>query len=84
MADLGYDQKVTATRDALRALGAKVQIRRRQLMHREKTYLIVVAEGDHHTWRTIVMPEIRKHFPDAYMTSGSFVSKMNITIALEK
>jgi len=77
-------EKVEATRDALLAIGAKVQVKRRKLRHREKTYLHVVAEGGHYEWRTIVMPVIYRHFPHAYMTSGSFTSEMNLTIALEK
>jgi len=69
--------------DDLRALGAKVRVVRRQLAHRKKTYLHIVASGGHYEWRTIVMPAIHKHFPDAYMTSGSFCSQMELTIALE-
>jgi len=87
-----HNQKVTAARNALRDLGAKVRYRRRKLRHRRKTYLHVVADGGHHVWQTIVMPAIHKHFPDAYLTSGSFCTtnrgglrtEMNITIALEK
>jgi hypothetical protein len=47
--------------------------------------LHVKAAGGHYQWKNIVMPRIREYFPDAYMTSGSFVcDKMNVTIALEK
>lgn len=75
---------VEDVRDALRALGAKVQVKRRKLRHRKKTYLHVVADVGHYGWRTIIMPAIHKYFPDAYMTSGGFGSNLNITIALEK
>lgn len=78
------NEKVEATRDRLRALGAKVQVRRRRLAHRTKTYLYIKAAGGHHEWLSIVMPAIYKDFPDAYMTSGGFWTEMNLTIALEK
>ena len=72
------------TKKALEALGAKVSIRHRQLAHRVKTYLTVEADGGHYIFNTIVLPEIRRHFPDAYMTSGGFGETMNVTVALEK
>jgi hypothetical protein len=81
---LGYDQKVAAVRDKLRSLGARVRVRRRQLAHREKTYLHVVAANGSGGYTTIIMPVIRRHFPNAYMTSGSFDGRININIALEK
>jgi hypothetical protein len=68
---------------ALRNKGAKVWVKRRKLTHRTKIYLRIVAEGGHWEWKNIVMPAIRRYFPDAYMTSGGFGTKMNITIALE-
>jgi len=79
-----YNQKVRDTRDALRALGAKVKVRHRKLAHRNKTYLHIVAAGGHYACYHIVMPNIHKHFPDAYMTSGGFGPEMHITVALEK
>ena len=80
----GYRKKVEATRDALVALGARVTVRRRQLAHRKKTYLYVVAAGGHFEWQSIIMPAIRKDFPNAYMTSGGFGAEMKLTIALGK
>lgn len=56
----------------------------------------MVAQGGHWEWEKIVMPAIHQHFPDAYMTSGSFsgdfsdfndfsyIGNMDITIALER
>lgn len=79
---MSYNKKVAAVRDRLRALGAKVNVRRRRLAHREKTYLRVVANNG--GGYELVMSTIRKHFPDAYMTSGSLTSMIDITIALEK
>jgi hypothetical protein len=89
---VGHDKKVAAVRDALREQGAKVRVKNRQLAHREKTYLIVRGAGSQVQVRDIVMPTIRKHFPDAYMTSGGYDSawsyavgqRFNVTIALEK
>lgn len=75
---------VAAIRDALRALGARVRVNNRKLRHRRKTYLHVVAWGGHWEWKNIVMPTIHGHFPDAYITSGSFIDEMDITVALEK
>ena len=68
----------------LRQLGAKVRVRRRKLAHRTKVYLNVEAEGGHWEWKHIIMPTIHRFFPDAYMTSGGFGVKMNVTIALER
>lgn len=91
---LGHDQKVEATVANLKELGvgARVRVSRRQLAHREKTYLKIRADGTHDTYKSLVMPVIRKYFPDAYMTSGGFGPAwadasepyMNITVALEK
>jgi len=79
-----YNQRVRDTRDALQNLGAAVKVKHRKLAHRNKTYLHIVAAGGHWEWKNIVMPAIRKYFPNAYMTSGGFGTEMNITIALEK
>jgi len=70
------------TCQALRNKGAKVRVRRRKLACCRRTYLKIGAEGGHWEWKNIVMPTIRQFFPDAYMTSGSFGSKMDVTIAL--
>jgi hypothetical protein len=79
-----YDQKVEDTIERLRQKGARVRVKRRKLAHRKKTYLHIVAEGTHHTFMAIVMPSIRKDFPEAYMTSGGFMSSnMNITVSLD-
>jgi hypothetical protein len=81
-----YDQKVEDTVERLRQKGARVRVKRRKLSHRKKTYLNIVAEGTHHTFMAIVMPSIRKDFPEAYMTSGGFMSfdtSMNITVSLD-
>jgi len=82
-------RKEMTTVKALKALGAKVRIRRRQLapkgkLYREKTYLTIEAAGGLHTWNTIIRPKIRENFPDAYMTSGSFSEVIEVTVALEK
>jgi len=88
---VGYYQRVEMVVQRLKDLGAHVLVRRRKLAHREKEYLKIKADGGHHEWQTIVMPAIREHFPDAYLTSGGFLrstsghsGRMNLTIALEK
>ena len=68
----------------LRDLGAQVKVRHRKLAHRNKTYLHIAAMGGHREFYRIVLPVIHRNFPDAYMTSGGFGDKMNITVALEK
>jgi hypothetical protein len=80
-----HDQKVAATVERLRVKGARVRVKRRKLAHREKTYLHIVAGGTHSTFFGVVMPLIRETFPEAYMTSGGFISKpsMNITVSLD-
>jgi hypothetical protein len=81
------EQRKQCLRDTLidlRNLGAKVKVRHRKLAHRNKTYLHIVAMGGHHECYRIVLPVIHRRFPDAYMTSGGFGPKMDITIALEK
>ncbi len=82
--DLSREQKVAAAKHKLQTLGATVQVRRRTLAHRKKDYLHIESAGGHYEWMNIIMPAIRRWFPDAYMTSGGFSSKMYITIALEK
>ena len=81
----GYDQKVQDTVERLRVKGARVQVKRRKLAHRKKTYLHIVAGGTHSTFFRVVMPVIRENFPEAYMTSGGFMSgpSMNITVSLD-
>jgi hypothetical protein len=81
-----YDQKVAATVKRLRVKGARVRVKRRKLAHRKKTYLYIVAGGTTYTYRSIVIPLIREDFPEAYMTSGGFMSSdtsMKVTISLD-
>jgi hypothetical protein len=82
---MGYYEKVQDVRDALQALGARVRVDNRQLKYREKTYLHIRAAGGEKQWKTIIEPLIQKYFPDAYMTSGHWLSdRMKIVVALEK
>jgi len=87
---LAYDQKVKATVERLKDLGARVKVRTRKLAHREKTYLKIIAAGTHSQYLSLIMPTLRKDFPDAYMTSGGFTAEpwasdphMNLTISLD-
>ena len=79
-----FEDRLIWAVEALRNKGAKVWVKRRKLAQRRKTYLRVEAEGGHWKWKNIVMPAIRRFFPDAYMTSGGFGDKMHVTIALGK
>ena len=80
-----YNQKVKDTVERLRQNEARVRVKRRKLAHRKKTYLHIVGGGTTNTYRSVVMPLIREDFPEAYMTSGGFVSEpsMSITISLD-
>ena len=83
----GHNQKVATTVERLRVKGARVRVKRRKLAHRKKTYLHIVAGGNHSTFFGAVLPAIREGFPEAYMTSGGFMScseeTMNITVSLD-
>jgi hypothetical protein len=81
-----YDQKVEATVERLRQKGGRVRVKRRKLAHRKKTYLHIIAGGTYTTYFRLVMPSIRKDFPEAYMTSGGFMSSgtsIKITVSLD-
>ncbi len=83
-----YNKRVTAVVERLRVKGARVRVKRRKLAHRKKTYLHIRAGGTHNTFSMVVMPLIRQDFPEAYMTSGGFSSRvpdphMNITVSLD-
>jgi hypothetical protein len=81
------DQKVTAVVERLKErCRARVRVERRTLT----TYLHVIAPGDHDTYKTFVLPLIRKDFPGAHLTSGSFTPEpwasdpyMKVTISLD-
>lgn len=80
-------KRVAATVERLRQKGARVRVKRRKLTHRKKIYLHIVAGGTHSTFFRVVLPLIQKDFPEAYMTSGGFMSRseqtMNVTISLD-
>jgi|GEM_PF-5467478 len=85
-----YDQKVATVVEQLRSKGARVQVRRRKLVHRKKTYLLIKGGGTHHTFFGVVMPLISSEFPEAYMTSGGFwrdaatsEELMQVTVSLD-
>lgn len=85
---LSYAQKVQATIDRLSVKGARVTTRRRKLANRTKTYLRIRAGGTHTTFFSLALPLIHKDFPEAYMTSGGFMSRiaeptMDITVSLD-
>lgn len=87
---LRYDQKVKATVDRLRSRGAKINVRRRKVASGWKTYLRIRAGGTLTTWISLVLPLVRKDFPEAYMTSGAFTPEpwasdphMCITVSLD-
>jgi hypothetical protein len=93
MKKLRDDQKVEETVEVLKTHGFKVLVRHRKLAKRKKTYLVVRGPGGNIVYRDLVMPIIREHFPDAYMTSGGFgvpyeglvhFPHLNLTIALTK
>lgn len=91
---IGHDQRAKVTREQLITLGAKVDVRRRQLTRREKTYLRIRGRGGHTRFHGVLLPTIRELWPDAYMTSGSFWicridrsgdrQRMDMIVALEK
>lgn len=76
--------KVKAVRDTLRDLGVRVRVNNRKLRHRKKTYLHIATTGGHYECFNIFLPIIRQYFPDAYVTSGYFANRIDVTIALEK
>jgi hypothetical protein len=79
-----YNRRVEAVVERLRVKGARVRVKRRKMSHRKKTYLHIVAGGTHSTFFEVVLPLIRMDFPEAYMTSGGFMSSnMNITVSLD-
>ena len=78
-----YNKRVTATVERLRQKGARVRVKRRKLAHRKKTYLHIEAGGTHSTFFRVVMPLVREDFPEAYMTSGGFMSGLKVTISLD-
>ena len=80
-----YKRREANTVERLRQKGARVRVKRRKLAHRKKTYLHIKAGGTHTTFFMVLMPLIREDFPEAYMTSGGFMSEpsMNITISLD-
>jgi len=87
---LTYGQKVLATIERLKSRGARISVRRRKLANRVKTYLQIRAAGTLNTWNSLVLPLVRKDFPEAYMTSGGFTPEpwasdpyMNITVSLD-
>jgi hypothetical protein len=87
---LSYDQKVEAVVERLRRQGGRVNVRRRKLADRTKTYLRIRAGGTLNTFKSLVMPLVRKDFPEAYMTSGAFTPEpwasdphMDITVSLD-
>jgi hypothetical protein len=87
---VGYDVRLKLLITRLKDMGARVQLKRRKLAHREKDYLKIRAGGNHNTYMSLVKPIIEHWFPDAYMTSGGFGPAwphasdpyMDITIAL--
>lgn len=90
--NIDYDRRVKLLIELLKDMGARVQLKRRKLAHRQKDYLNIRADGNHNTYMTRIRPLIEHWFPDAYMTSGGFGPAwagasdphMNLTIALEK
>ena len=76
---LNYNQKVATTVERLRQKSVRVLVKRRKLT----TCLHIDDPGTRDTYTTFILPLIRKDFPEAHMTSGSFTPYMKVTISLE-
>ena len=77
--EVNYNQKLSDTVERLRQKSVRVLVKRRKLT----TYLYIDDPGTYDTYTTFILPLIRKNFPEAHMTSGSFTPNMRVTISLE-